>query len=298
MFPTFDHPPTIDLLSHLTSGTLNQPNNLAKALRLWTILQTLYSEETDPLPPSFTSAQWRNLHYPNGFPLHTAHTLLKNTPIDLHTWTIDYTHRYPKEAPHLTQRLQEIPFKISDRTLRNDFATLATLGWLHPQGSGNQRQYQRTPINGQQRFILDLENIMSSDLSHQLTHFLQQLHQLWQAPLTSPIRLQYRSARRYQAEFDLITYPVCIYYCQRAPYLFAYGQTPNTPDTLAWYDYRLDHILNITPITWADVPPTWLPKNGSTHPPPPKPPTTPPTHHPTPPHPPPTPPPPPPPPPP
>lgn len=83
-----------------------------------------------------------------------------------------------------------------------------------------------------------------------------------------PIRLKYRSARRFQDEFDIITYPVCIHYCQRAPYLFAYGQTlasmeDDQPTLTEWYDYRLDHILSIEPLAWADVPAAWITKAWS-----------------------------------
>jgi CRISPR-associated protein (TIGR03985 family) len=302
MYPIFDNPPTIDILSHLTSGTLSQPNNLAKALRLWLILQTLYGED-DALPElTFTSAQWRNTYYPEAFPLDTAEIILEQAGIDFATWMTDYRQRYPKEATELSQRLSEVPFQVSDRTLRNDFVTLADLNWLHIRGSGRQRQYQRlqvlpnldrltlpeaittsqiipneltlvadqffTPINGEQRFILDIENVMSSDLTSQLTRFIQQLKQIWLASPIMPIQLKYRSARRYQEEFDIITYPVCIHYCQRAPYLFAYGQTPMSledkqPNITEWYDYRLDHILNVTPLTWTNVPTAWLPKSWS-----------------------------------
>jgi CRISPR-associated protein (TIGR03985 family) len=302
MYPIFDSLPTIDRLSYLTSGTLSQPNNLAKALRLWSILQTLYSEDNALPERCFTPAQWRNHHFPEAFPQDSVQVLLDQAGVDFATWSIDYRQRYPKEAIDLPQRLSEIPFQVSDRTLRNDFVTLADLGWLEIQGSGRQRQYQRvqtlpnldrltpaaaittsqiipneltlvadqffTPINGEQRFILDIENVMSSDLTSQLNHFTQQLKQIWQAASVVPIKLKYRSARRFQDEFAIVTYPVCIHYCQRAPYLFAYGQTPasieaNQPNLTEWYDYRLDHILSLEPLTWDHVPAAWKTKRWS-----------------------------------
>ncbi|MEB3295200.1 MAG: TIGR03985 family CRISPR-associated protein [Synechococcales bacterium] len=309
MVPIFEIPPTIDFLSYLTAGNLSQPNHLAKALRLWFILQTLYDPD-DRLPAIFTSAQWRTIYYPQLSPPETAATLLQNAEINLQVWTQAYQTCYPKEAATLHQRLAERPFDIGDRTLRNDFATLAALGWLHPQGEGRQRQYQRltrlpnldrlspaldpittsqlipneltliadqffAPINGEQRFILDIENVISSDLTPSINQYIQKLKQNWQLDVVQPIRLRYRSARRYQDECDIITYPVCIYYCQRAPYLFAFGQTPanlddKDPNSTDWYDYRLDHILSLSLLPWQAVPPSWLPQGTDPSTPPPR----------------------------
>ena len=122
------------------------------------------------------------------------------------------------------------------------------------------------PIQGEQRFILDIENVISSDFSGQLSTIVRQLKSLWQSDPVQPIRLVYQSARLFQRELTVITYPVCIHYCQRAPYLFGFGQTPGTideeqPNLTEWYDYRLDHILSLEPIDWADVPSSWKPKS-------------------------------------
>nr|WP_272819155.1 hypothetical protein [Scytonema hofmannii] len=38
--------------------------------------------------------------------------------------------------------------------------------------------------------------------------------------------MTYQSVKLYQKTVNCIVYPVCIYYYQRAPYLFAYGQVP------------------------------------------------------------------------
>lgn len=123
------------------------------------------------------------------------------------------------------------------------------------------------PINGIQRFILDVEYIVAQSVSHQVEHLLQNLKQLWQQTPVPPVRLTYRSVRYYETEFELITYPVCIYYFQRAPYLFAFGQTPQqlskgSLDVPNWYDYRLDRILTLQPLSWSDVslPQAWLSK--------------------------------------
>jgi hypothetical protein len=58
----FDYPPTVELLKWLTPGSLRQ--NLAKALRLWVILRSIYGDEADEvklqLGEEFTYLQWRN----------------------------------------------------------------------------------------------------------------------------------------------------------------------------------------------------------------------------------------------
>jgi CRISPR-associated protein (TIGR03985 family) len=193
---------------------------------------------------------------------------------------------------------------VDDRTLRNDFATLEKLGWLEASGTASQRRYWRVqsfpempwvasaaerttthfipndlasvvdhfpqPINGIQRFILDVEYIVPQSVSGQVDRLLQTLKQLWQQTPVPPVRLSYRSIRYYEAEFELMTYPVCIYYFQRAPYLFAFGQTPQQkaedhPNTPNWYDYRLDRILSLQPLDWEDtsIPATWRERRRS-----------------------------------
>jgi len=203
---------------------------------------------------------------------------------------------------------EPIPFQIDSRTLRNDFATLEKLGWLKASGTGSQRRYAKVsplptlpwmgaiaaesaeepalihfipndlagvvehfpqPINGTQRFILDTEYIISQSVSRQVDQLLQTLKQAWQQTPVPPVRLVYRSIRYYEAEFEILTYPVCIYYFQRAPYLFAFGQTPQhlddgKPEHLSWYDYRLDQIQSLRLLDWDDpsLPAEWQAKTA------------------------------------
>ncbi len=203
---------------------------------------------------------------------------------------------------------EPIPFQIDSRTLRNDFATLEKLGWLKASGTGSQRRYAKVsplptlpwmeaiaaesaeepalihfipndlasvvehfpqPINGTQRFILDTEYIISQSVSRRVDQLLQTLKQAWQQTPVPPVRLVYRSIRYYEAEFEILTYPVCIYYFQRAPYLFAFGQTPQhlddgKPEHLSWYDYRLDRIQSLRLLDWDDpsLPAEWQAKTA------------------------------------
>ena len=75
---------------------------------------------------------------------------------------------------------------------------------------------------------------------------------LWEQDPTPIITLKYTSVSLHQ-EVTRIVYPVCIYYYQRAIYLCAYGQTPKDKQEVNWYNYRLDRILAVTPMTWEDT---------------------------------------------
>ena len=304
MMPIFDALPTIDVLIYFAASSgLSQPESLSKAMRLWSIVQKLYSEDFRIEPSDqFNPAQWRSIYHPTGLPTHSIAQALEATGVDIGLWSREYGCRYPQAAEGLSVVLETDPFYVSDRTWRNDFASLAELGWLQTVGAGKQRKYQLVsvlphfmtldfavevsteqlipneltliadpffgPIQGQQRFILDIENVMSSNLSGRLSTIVRQLKSLWQLDPVPPIRLTYQSARLYQEEYEIIAYPVCIQYCQRAPYLFAFGQTPGTieaqqPNLMEWYDYRLDHILKLEAIDWSDVPKSWRPKSWS-----------------------------------
>ena len=114
-------------------------------------------------------------------------------------------------------------------------------------------------INNEQRFFLDLEYIVHHDLSRKINDFRQKLKEIWAKQPIPPLKITYVSARHYQDRKDdgedYIVYPVCIYYSQRAPYLFAYGQTPENDNgtIIDWYDYRIDRIKYLKVLEWNDV---------------------------------------------
>jgi CRISPR-associated protein (TIGR03985 family) len=325
MESSFDHPPTVELLDYLVPGVLGQKGNLLKAVRLWAILRSLYSEKPMPLSTdaegSFSNAQWReSFLQPDNQQKPLKQWLFQHQPaIDETLWRQAFVNRYGIERDRLSALLgdapkyeEPIPFQIDHRTLRNDFATLEKLGWLKASGAGSQRRYSKVstlptlpwiaasaaesaeepalihfipndlagvvehfprPINGTQRFILDTEYIISQSVSRRVDQLLQLLKQAWQQAPVPPVRLVYRSIRYYEAEFEILTYPVCIYYFQRAPYLFAFGQTPQHLDdgnakSMSWYDYRLDRIQSLQLLDWADqsLPTEWQVKAHQTLP--------------------------------
>lgn len=316
--------PTVDLLDALVPGVLAQKGNLLKAVRLWVILRSLYGDlEVELLTGPdgwFSNAQWRESFFASNASSTPDHSLQDYRTKPLHQWLFGdfpdldeeewkqtFAKRYEIDRQNLNLLLgdtkasskavkQICPFLVDERTLRNDFVTLARLGWLEAIGERNDRRYRKVsqlpdlgttvkseltaahfipndlsnvvdhfpqPINGIQRFILDVEYIIPQHLSSSVEEALQLLKTLWSYTPVPPIRLTYRSIRYFQEEFELIVYPVCIYYFQRAPYLFAFGQTPKQMKERQehaaaersylnwnWYDYRLDRILRLQPLSW------------------------------------------------
>ena len=115
------------------------------------------------------------------------------------------------------------------------------------------------PINGVFRSKAHLEYIIPTRLSDQVRHLATQLKHCWSQTPVPPIQLEYYSARLHMDReiepLSLVVYPVRLDYLQRATYLYAYGQQPAcnpTSEQLGWYDYRMDRIVKIKPLTWAD----------------------------------------------
>ena len=61
----FNYPPSVEVLKILTAGSLKQ--NLAKAVRLWVILRSIYGDDSDEvkleLGEEFTFLEWRDLFF-------------------------------------------------------------------------------------------------------------------------------------------------------------------------------------------------------------------------------------------
>ncbi|BFM40052.1 TIGR03985 family CRISPR-associated protein [Synechocystis sp. LKSZ1] len=181
-------------------------------------------------------------------------------------------------------------FAVSRKSLWNDFERLCDQGYLRNstahRNNRNERYYQKInpppfidppaevgvsalgnlvindladflqdfgeKIRGEQRFFLDLEYIIHHRLSPHIEQLRQSLKVAWSQDLIPPITLEYFSASNFEdheSSAKYYTYPVCLYYSQRVPYLFAFGQNPQ-PGRWNWYDFRLDRIKALTPITW------------------------------------------------
>ncbi|MEO1375027.1 MAG: TIGR03985 family CRISPR-associated protein, partial [Cyanobacteria bacterium J06635_10] len=181
-------------------------------------------------------------------------------------------------------------FAVTSRNLKdNDFQSLINLGWLKILKVNSQVIYQKIhkfpefffshleteemkpeqftnhelsafnnslsqPINGIQRFFIHTEYIVHTKLYEQVELLQQQLKNIWTLNKIPLVKLTYQSAKLYQHTVNCIVYPVCIYYYKRAPYLFAYGQTPksdseNNWNKIDWYDYRLDRIITLNKLS-------------------------------------------------
>ncbi|MBD2605913.1 TIGR03985 family CRISPR-associated protein [Scytonema hofmannii FACHB-248] len=177
-------------------------------------------------------------------------------------------------------------FAVTSRNLKDhDFQSLVNLGWLKIKKLKEQDTYLKVdefpeffltrledvetqseqftneelsafnnslsqPINGIQRFFIHAEYIVHPQLYNRVELLKKKLKNIWKQDKVPLVKLTYQSAKLFQDTVDCIVYPVSIYYYQRAPYLFAYGQTPkqdeNNPwSKIDWYDYRLDRILQL-----------------------------------------------------
>jgi CRISPR-associated protein (TIGR03985 family) len=174
------------------------------------------------------------------------------------------------------------PLAFSRKSIQSDFATLVERGWLKKLG----KQYYKVDefpaltismstlktaesidflepdladlasnyykkINGNSRFFIHVDYIASPEARQKIDNWQDQLKNIWQKTPLPPVKLIYDSASLWR-EVPRIVYPVCIYYYQRAPYLCAFGQTPQNRQELGWYNYRLDRILELTELRWDD----------------------------------------------
>jgi CRISPR-associated protein (TIGR03985 family) len=180
-------------------------------------------------------------------------------------------------------------FAVTGRSLENDFETLVNAGCLQfqikPDGKPYKNRYEKVavlpkilsettaessfvtaaeyiqtdlsefvdalaqPIQGVQRFFLHTEYVVPRCLIDQVSDYQVQLKECWNQSEVPPIHLTYCSAREFQEELKWLVYPVCVFYYQRAPYLFAYGHQLSD-DKLQWYDFRLDHVMALAVLDW------------------------------------------------
>jgi CRISPR-associated protein (TIGR03985 family) len=129
-------------------------------------------------------------------------------------------------------------------------------------------------IRGKQRFLIHVEYIVHQKLSNKVELLQKQLKNIWNQENIPFVKLKYRSAKLFQDMVDCIVYPVCIYYYQRALYLFAYGQTPRQDiddawSKIDWYDFRLERISELEELREipAAIPQHFLQKCQSQNPP-------------------------------
>ena len=112
---------------------------------------------------------------------------------------------------------------------------------------GSLAQRYGTPVAGVQRFFVHVDYVVRDGQIDQVEDWQEALYQLWQQSPVPPVRLSYRSSRL-GGVVACVIYPVCCYYMRRSIYLCGFGQTPTGQGK--WYNYRLDHIEALQPLTW------------------------------------------------
>ncbi|HAA31897.1 MAG TPA: TIGR03985 family CRISPR-associated protein [Cyanobacteria bacterium UBA8553] len=155
----FRDPPSVELLQWLARGSLKQ--NLARAVRLWVWLRSLYGDETERLNllDSFTYAQWRDaffsLTHPKGeeVPRHNDFHCSCNksvaqwlfnarTNIEEPEWRRQIEQHAGIEEKVLSEWLQKPLFSLTRRMLCGDLQALVQLQWLEY----HHRQYHRVKL--------------------------------------------------------------------------------------------------------------------------------------------------------
>jgi CRISPR-associated protein (TIGR03985 family) len=309
--------PSVDLLRQLVSNTLKQ--SLAKSVRLWVILRSLYGEVGDPvylegLAGQFGHGDWERFFFSEshrvgrdrvpGFhdadcacALSLEHWLFGGPwGCERGSWVEQFyglVHGTEAELVALLRKSDRL-FAVTGRSLEMDFESLVRLGALRNQvgadGGLRRNQYCKVeqlpdflrvdrsvplgtglnaaefiqsdlsefveslaqPIQGVQRFYLHTEYIVPRQMGDRISEFQGLLKDCWEREEVPPIELVYESSREFLREFVWVVCPVCVFYYQRAPYLFGYGyyREEDGVSQLQWYDFRLDHIQRLTVLDW------------------------------------------------
>ncbi|MBE9186349.1 TIGR03985 family CRISPR-associated protein [Microcoleus sp. LEGE 07076] len=165
MNPTFCPNPKI--LQQLANGSLDQMQNLTRAIRLWVLLSWLYSDEGyNALANSFTYADWRQaffgenykdekqediLNYadPNFAGNKTTKQWLIKWDVSVNQWRQSLQKQIAIADRDLDELLAEKLFAQVRKSLQNDFDLLVSRNWLQRVSdagrSKNYRRLQTTP---------------------------------------------------------------------------------------------------------------------------------------------------------
>lgn len=96
-----------------------------------------------------------------------------------------------------------------------------------------------------ERFFLNLQNIINEKDVDKIEDICCELQKNWEGNDITPIKIKYKSSSKKQT-FEVIIYPICLFYNRRIVYLYGYGLNPNSQEKLSYYNYRLDNIQQIS----------------------------------------------------
>ncbi len=130
-------PLTVEVLRWLAGGQLAE--RLERAVRLWVLLQGLYSENRWPdLPETFGYTHIRDCLFSNHHPKQDLPhgiscpdpSCICQKPLSFWLKDPDLVAALKAEVPHLETLLASRPFFKTHRTLRKELDYLAAQGWL------------------------------------------------------------------------------------------------------------------------------------------------------------------------
>ncbi|MEG4959006.1 MULTISPECIES: TIGR03985 family CRISPR-associated protein [unclassified Microcoleus] len=163
MNPTFRNPPHPRLLEDFANGTLDQMQNLTRAIRLWVLVSWLYSDEGYiALSSPFTYADWREAFFGKNYKDEKQEDILnysdpncacnKTTQQWLTKWNVSvnqWRHSLQKQIAiadaDLDKLLAEKLFAQVRKSLQNDFDFLVSRNLLQRLTSvtGRSKNYRR-----------------------------------------------------------------------------------------------------------------------------------------------------------
>ncbi|MBE9163852.1 TIGR03985 family CRISPR-associated protein [Tychonema sp. LEGE 06208] len=168
MNQTFGNPPNPKILQQLANGSLDQMQNLTRAIRLWVLLTWLYSDEAyNALANSFTYADWRaaffgenykdekqadiaNYPEPNCACNKTTKQWLIEWDVPVNEWRHSLQKQLAISEIDLDELLAEKLFAQVRKSLQNDFDLLVSRNLLQlindaPGRSKNYRRVETIP---------------------------------------------------------------------------------------------------------------------------------------------------------
>lgn len=163
MHQTFPNPPNPKILQQLANGSIDQMQNLTRAIRLWVLLNWLYSDEGyNAIANSFTYADWRaaffgenykdekqediaNYPDPNCACNKTTQQWLIKWDVSVKEWRQSLQKEIAISDRDLDELLAENLFAQVRKSLQNDFDLLVTRNWLQliTDAPGRSKNYRR-----------------------------------------------------------------------------------------------------------------------------------------------------------
>lgn len=185
MHSTFRNPPNPKILQQLANGSLDQMQNLTRAIRLWVLLSWLYSDEGyNALANSFTYADWREAFFGENYKDEkqedianypdqncacnkTTQQWLIKWDVSVKEWRQCLQKQIAIADADLDKLLAEKLFAQVRKSLQNDFDLLVERHWLQRLTSvtGRSKNYCRVeeipPISTQTENLNTDRNLTS-----------------------------------------------------------------------------------------------------------------------------------------